>query len=281
MQETSISAPGVNIVAIDHGGKGRDLVLVHGLSSNVRIWDAVVPQLTDQFRVVTYDQRGHGHSSDPDPLEYSFDSLVDDLDAVAKAFGMDNPAVVGHSWGAGVAMAYAASRADCPGIVCVDGGVVDLQDIGMTWELTEQILMPPRLEGPREKLLERLKSRHTIIPWERFEPVLLRSMVSDDDGVLHRRTPIGQHMSIVRTLWEARVAPTMDKISCPVLYVLAEGFVTDERAAAAIAAKREGVRRLVEAGRKVEVEWIESVHDIPLLHPTELAELIAGFLTRN
>lgn len=280
MRETTISGPGPGLVAVDHAGHGPDLLLVHGLSSNLRIWDAMIPMLTTNFRVVSYDQRGHGHSGDPENGDYSFDSLVADAKAVARAFEMDNPAIVGHSWGASVAMAYAAQTPDCPGIVCVDGGVVDLQDIGMTWELTEQILKPPRLEGPPDKLLERIRTRHSVLPWELMEAVTRRSFVTGEDGIMRRRTPVDEHMAIVRTLWEGRVAPTLARTRCRILFVLAEGYVSDERAAAAIAAKREGVRRLA-GDPNVEVAWLESVHDIPLLHPRELSDLVIGFLGRN
>ena len=46
--------------------KGPDLVMVHGLTGNLAVWHLqIVPELSEHFRVLTYDLRGHGHSDTP------------------------------------------------------------------------------------------------------------------------------------------------------------------------------------------------------------------------
>ncbi len=79
------------------------LVLVHGLASNARIWDLVAPYLQARFRVVAIDQRGHGQSDKPDD-GYDYDTVSDDLVAAVAALGFRRPVIIGHSWGAGVAL---------------------------------------------------------------------------------------------------------------------------------------------------------------------------------
>ena len=54
---------------------GTDLVLLHGLASNLNIWNLVAPVLSQNFNVYTLDQRGHGLSSKPD-IGYDFDSII-------------------------------------------------------------------------------------------------------------------------------------------------------------------------------------------------------------
>jgi proline iminopeptidase len=64
-------------------------------------------------RIVAYDQRGLGKSSAPgDDARYSLDDQVADLDAVRTALGVKTIALVGHSFGALVAMAYVAAHPD-------------------------------------------------------------------------------------------------------------------------------------------------------------------------
>jgi pimeloyl-ACP methyl ester carboxylesterase len=60
-------------------------------------------------RVVSYDQRGAGRSSAPADADFSLDAQVADLDAVRAAVGADTVNLIGQSWGAVIAGAYAAA----------------------------------------------------------------------------------------------------------------------------------------------------------------------------
>src|ERR1700694_3201933 len=60
-------------------GQGRDLVMVHGLTGNLAVWHLqILPLLWDDFRILTYDLRGHGYSDKP-PTGYSADDMAADL----------------------------------------------------------------------------------------------------------------------------------------------------------------------------------------------------------
>lgn len=58
--------------------------------------------LFDQFRCIFFDQRGTGGSSNfkRDKSEFRIEHLLNDVVAVAAHFGIQQPALVGHSWGA-------------------------------------------------------------------------------------------------------------------------------------------------------------------------------------
>jgi pimeloyl-ACP methyl ester carboxylesterase len=269
-EDAVVTSEGVRLALRDYGGPADapGIVLVHGLASNVAIWDLVGPELAGRFRVVAYDQRSHGGSADAS--DYSFVALAADCAAVAAA--LSDPVVVGHSWGASVALHYAAGAVSCPGVVCVDGGVMDLKGAGMDWETTERRLRPPHIEGPPDEVLGRIRSVSTL-PWDAAERVVRRSFVVEDDGIMRRRTPITEHMKIVRQMWDEGLWDLYDVIACPVLLVLARaegGFTAAKEAAAAELATRKA---------DVRVEWIDSVHDVPLAKPAELAESITRFVT--
>jgi pimeloyl-ACP methyl ester carboxylesterase len=271
-----VASDGARLGLRDFGGpaNARGIVLVHGLASNVAIWSLVGPRLAERFRTVAYDQRGHGASDDT--TDYSFDALARDCGDVAATLG--DPIVVGHSWGASVVLHYAARDPSCPGVVCVDGGVFDWQGAGRDWETTEHMLTPPHIEGPAPEVLARLRE-YSQLPWEAAEAVIRRSFVVGDDGIMRRRTPIPEHMKIVRHMWEDRLSEVFKTIQCPVLFVLARGSAQDERTQAFVAAKEAAVAELQAANPNVRVEWIESVHDVPLAKPDELAQTIAAFTT--
>jgi len=85
------------------------VVLVHGWTNEIAVWHHQVRDLGDEFRVVAYDQRGHGRSDPPQASVYSADALGDDLQAVIEAAVPQGErcVVVGHSMGGMTIVAWA------------------------------------------------------------------------------------------------------------------------------------------------------------------------------
>lgn len=93
-------------------GSGRTaVVLVHGSWSSHRSWETVVPGLSDFFRVVTYDRRGHSGSERP-PGQGSVREDVADAAALIEQLGLAPAFVAGNSFGASIALRLAAERPD-------------------------------------------------------------------------------------------------------------------------------------------------------------------------
>lgn len=103
MTATTIASSDVRLnVRIDGNDRGPVVVLVHGFPDNQRVWDRVVPLLTPDFRVVTYDVRGAGGSTPPSSRAgYRMSKLIGDLAAVIDHAAPDGRPVhlVGHDWG--------------------------------------------------------------------------------------------------------------------------------------------------------------------------------------
>jgi len=88
-------------------GQGPDLVLVHGLGGNLAGWHlTMVPELQLNYRVTTYDLRGHGRSDAP-PSGYATADMAEDLRGLMDALGIATARIVGHSWGADVVLHFA------------------------------------------------------------------------------------------------------------------------------------------------------------------------------
>ncbi len=93
-------------------GEGPDLVMVHGLSGNLASWNLrIVPMLWDHFRVLTYDLRGHGYTDTPQ-TGYTLDDMVGDLIDLMDELELDRPSIVGHSYGADLALYFALNYPD-------------------------------------------------------------------------------------------------------------------------------------------------------------------------
>src|ERR1041385_7030000 len=89
-------------------GQGPPLVLAHGHACGVRSWDPQMRGLTDQYRVIVYDARGHGLSEAPrEPSAYSQQHMVDDLCGLMDHLRIRTAAVGGLSMGVNVALNFA------------------------------------------------------------------------------------------------------------------------------------------------------------------------------
>lgn len=260
--------------------QGHAIVLVHGLASSSRIWDLVAPLLATQFQVVAFDQRGHGESAKPDH-GYDLPTFVADLRGVIEALELKRPALVGHSWGGNLALQYAVTYPDeVSQLALVDGGFTEIQlrDGMASWEAAEKAMAPPDISMPLPAFVERLRNRLGSIYNEQVRDAILGNVWIDQRGVVRPHLTRERHLQIARALWEHRPSHLYEKVTCPTLIVAAEPpeLASDpdrlrwKRRAVALAEQRLPRSRIV---------WLrETIHDIPLHRPAELAKAITRLI---
>ena len=89
----------------DHGA-GQPVVLIHGYPLSGRAWDKQVPALLEAgYRVITYDRRGFGQSSQP-VTGYDYDTFAADLATLLDHLDLHDAVLVGHSMGTGEVTRY-------------------------------------------------------------------------------------------------------------------------------------------------------------------------------
>jgi pimeloyl-ACP methyl ester carboxylesterase len=117
-------------------GTGPDLILIHGASGNLRDFTlGFMDRLTDRYRVTAFDRPGLGYSDRVSdayaaPFARFGESPADQAALLADAadqLGLQNPIILGHSYGASVAMAWALDRPDAV------AGVVNVAGATMPW----------------------------------------------------------------------------------------------------------------------------------------------------
>ena len=90
-------------------GRGQPIIVLHGgpdFDHGYLLPD--LDRLADAFRLIYYDQRGRGRSADHvQPEDVTLASDIDDLDKVRQHFQLQSAALLGHSWGAVLALEYA------------------------------------------------------------------------------------------------------------------------------------------------------------------------------
>jgi len=279
MQPRILTSDGVRVAVRDLGGRGRDLLLLHGLASSSHIFDLVAPRLADRFRVVAYDQRGHGESGKPS-ARYGFERVTADAIEVIDALGLERPIALGHSWGANVVLELGVRAPErVSGLILLDGGFSSLRE-RMDWPTAKQTLAPPPIAGMTvEAFLERMRgflSRDLEVTPE-IEAVALSLMRVDGEGRIRPRLSRANHMRILHALWAQDVRGLLERLTVPTLVVGTRRTDVPEDERAFLEAKAEAAEELSRLGGPVGFEWIEGIHDVPLQRPDALAELIARF----
>jgi pimeloyl-ACP methyl ester carboxylesterase len=279
--DTFLTIDGLRLHLRDWGGPDRPpaILLVHGLASSARIWDLLAPLLAPSFRLLALDQRGHGSSDKPDD-GYGLPTIAGDLAGVIAALGWSRPLIVGHSWGANVALQLAADHPDLPaGIVLLDGGTNELASVMPLAETLER-LAPPRLAGtPRAEFLERLRSRWIDgVVRQSVEDAIMGNFALDTEDRIAPHLTYENHLKIVRGMWEQRPSELFAHVACPTLIIPAELPPADQSAAEWIDRKRQAVAVAEARIPHARVVWAhDTIHDVQLQRPEWLAGELMAF----
>jgi len=199
-------------LSVEEAGRGHPIVLIHGLACGKRMWFQQMRALQEQFRVIAYDQRGHGLSDAPaDPRHYSSAHLASDLVGVLDALKVERAAIVGFSLGGGPALALAATAPErVSRLVLADVGAgaddmwksqwlsqrwTNLIDRGATDELVCDML---RSEFFKRFAMQGVRSRDYMAGLIRATPRLgLRNILSE---VLAKRKSLFRMTTVLKSL---------------------------------------------------------------------------------
>jgi pimeloyl-ACP methyl ester carboxylesterase len=252
------------------GADARPFLLVHGLSSNARLWDGVGRALAAAgHRSIAVDLRAHGRSDPSDAL--TFPTLVDDLARIMDATGLDRPVAVGQSWGGNVVLELGASQPDLVrGVVGVDGGLIDLAarfpDVAACWEA----LAPPTLDHLRwEDLTAGIGQRLGGWPEGAVEAQLGNLTADPSDGRVRAILTRERHRSIVEHLYAHRPLDRLAALEVPMLLLAVTGgsrtVLDEDRLEVARMAARAGLDVVRLPGRD---------HDVHLQEPATVTDLL-------
>lgn len=103
-------------------GEGHPLLLLHGWGCNTATFATIRPFLEERMRVITVDFAGFGQSEEPHAV-WGVEEYTRSIEALAEHEGIENPVLVGHSFGGRVSIVY-ASRNKCCKVILVDAAGV-------------------------------------------------------------------------------------------------------------------------------------------------------------
>ncbi len=151
---SAASVDGIKIHSSIAGKGPKTVILVHGWTCDETTWNAQVPVLSKEYRVVTLDLPGHGQSGAPKDGKLTMELFARAVEAVRKDAKADRVVVVGHSMGTPVVIEYARLFPQhTAALVFVDGLVNLLRGSG--WQRcpgsqSQPDVGPGRYEGSRD-----------------------------------------------------------------------------------------------------------------------------------
>jgi 3-oxoadipate enol-lactonase len=257
-----ISANGIGFnIAIDGPDGAPWLVLSNSLMTNLSMWDDQVAELKKSFRVLRYDQRGHGGTQATEG-SYSFDLLVADIVAILDALSIKRAHFAGISMG-GMTALYLAQRHPqrFDRIIACDCGPASTPASAQQWK--------ERIDLAAERGMEALVEP-TVARW--FPPEFLagNAPVLDQVREMIRTTPFAGFRGCALALSDYDLRPGLAGIDRPTLLVVGTKDAT-----------LAGIRQIKEAVRGSALVELEGAgHLASLEQPAAFTGAVRDFLNK-
>ncbi|MCP4695387.1 MAG: alpha/beta hydrolase [Gammaproteobacteria bacterium] len=133
-------------------GAGEPLVFISGVGYGAAYWTSLLPNLTDKFQVIVFDNRGLGQSSMPD-IPYSVEMMAADTMGLIDALELERPHLLGHSLGASIAFEIGRRRPQRLGKIIFVAGLYPGPEVAKPSEQALQVLR--NREGDAADLVKR------------------------------------------------------------------------------------------------------------------------------
>jgi pimeloyl-ACP methyl ester carboxylesterase len=251
---------GVRLSAVDYGGRGPGILLLHGLLGNAATWASTAAWLTAYGRVVALDARGHGASAKPDG-PYDRAARVGDAAAAVRQLGLAPALLIGHSMGAVTAWQLAG---DEPDLVCgiVIGDMAAVHADTMPWWRSWIADWP--VPFPNLAAVRAYFGREHPADGE----YLARAVRRTTGGLVPQVAP--EHALAIRASWNDHdLSAELDAVRCPALVIRGAKSEYDRAALEAMA-------RRLPLGRYAEVP--DAGHLLHLHNPAGWRAVVEPFV---
>src|SRR5215813_12118248 len=209
-----IKANGITINYQVDGPDGAPwLVLSNSLATNLTMWDPQARELSRAFRLLRYDQRGHGATEAP-AGRYPFDLLIADALALMDALEIRKAHFAGLSMGGATALGLAQQRPDrLDRVIVCDSPCQSTPTSSQQWE--ERIVIAQK-QG-MEALVEA-----TVARWFPPETLAKKPAYVDKVRAMIRATPVDGFIGCAAALADHAYNSKLETVTCPVLFMVGE-----------------------------------------------------------
>lgn len=185
----------VNGVKVNYivDGQGQDVILLHGWGQNIEAFKMVHDHLANRFRVFTIDFPGFGQSDMP-PTPWMVEDYVQTVEMFVRELDIQNPILIGHSFGGRVSIVY-ASRNPVRKMILVDSaGIKPKRSLNYylkvyTFKTAKKLLKLPIINRREQELLQKLRGKFGSSDYKSISGVLQQTMVKVVNEDLQRFMP--------------------------------------------------------------------------------------------
>jgi 3-oxoadipate enol-lactonase len=209
-----VKANGINInYQIDGPDDAPWIVFSNSLATTTAMWDEQAAALKDSYRVLRYDQRGHG-STDAPAGRYAFDTLLADAVALLDALSIKKAHFAGLSMGGATALGLAERHPDrFESIIVCDSPCQSTPQSSQQWEERIAIAQKQGIAALVEP---------TVSRW--FPPEIFAKNPPHIDKVraMIRATPVNGFVGCAAALADHNYTTAIAAVKCPVLFLVGE-----------------------------------------------------------
>lgn len=256
-QSIFYESQGLRLHYADWGNEAAPpLILIHGGRDHCRSWDWIARALQPHFHVMAPDLRGHGDSDWAKGSSYSFADHIYDMTRLVAAAGVQQAALVGHSYGGMIAMAYAGAFPDkVSKLVVLDGAFLrDPPRSAIERQITRWAADLDRISTSKarhyrsiEEAADRMSERNTHLTREQALHLARHAVKQNADGTFRWKFDPYQRVSAPYRLSRDDYVALWQRIACPTLLLSAsESFIPDPRSAGILEHFRHGQQKIIE-----------------------------------
>ncbi|WP_068984992.1 MULTISPECIES: alpha/beta fold hydrolase [Lysinibacillus] len=255
------------------------LIFLHGLGSTGLAFGELAKHLLE-YQIVAFDLPGHGYAKALEEENAYFPSnlIVGIEKIINQQLGSKSHFLIGHSFGADLALHYAAKYPEqIKGIILLDGGYLSSQDLGMTLE--------NELQGI-EKFCNEVRfpswdvffesEKEELFRWSEELEEASRAQVKEQDGEIRLTISTFTGQSIIKGIYAEPVTDFVEQVYCSALLIRATKPVELE------STRRKSIQTLQSRMKNLDIEPIaDAGHDIFREAPKDVAEKIRAWLMNH
>lgn len=223
MLRRTLNLPNIQLSYLEWNRGEEPLILLHGLADCAVVWSSLGDYLAPKYHIIAPDLRGHGESSKPEN-GYTFAEVIADLEALINHFGWTQANILGHSWGAKLAVIWATQNPErFKNLILVDPFFIDRipSFFKITFPLLYKILPFLKGMGPFSRYDEAEKLAKTLKQYQGWsnlqQQVFAAGIEQKSDGSWASKFTVQARNQIFEDVM--RVAGLTKSIHIPTLFI--------------------------------------------------------------
>ena len=243
----------VNSIEINYEdvGHGETLVLLHGLGSTIKDWDFQISVLSEKFRLIIPDFRGHGRSGINND-DFGVEFLTEDIFQLLQKLEIEKASFVGFSMGGAVSFQMAVSHPEIVDKLIIVNSGPDFDNMGkmgtellesrtaflkmkglqeLAKEISKNMFPEPQQQKLRHEFEERCGKNNPEVYYKTFVTLMEWGLGDKLETIPHKTLVVGSDMDYMPVSYKEEYASRMQNATVAIVSNSRHGVVMDQHEA--------------------------------------------------